>query len=189
MRSIAVALVFIPVSLLIGARSEYLSIKHKFQSIQSEQLKPGTRIALPSRELNAYVQTELPKVAPTGIRNPSVDLQANNIAVGRATINFLHLQNAQGTPPNWLMKKLLNGEHDVVVTTQLSSNKGYATVDLKSVEVDGLTVQGPALDFLVRNYLMPNYPNAKIGTPFKLDYKLERLEVTPGVAYAVIGKP
>src|SRR3982751_5000743 len=138
MRSTVVALALLSVSLLTGARSEYLSIKQKFHSIQTEQLRPGTRIAMPSRELNAYVQTELPKVAPNGIRNPSVDLQGDNVAIGKATVNFLHLQSAQGTPPNWVVKRLLSGEHEVVVTAQLKSNNGYATVDLRRVEVDGL---------------------------------------------------
>jgi hypothetical protein len=183
-----VALLAVPVVFAVGTRSDYLSIKQKFQSIEKQKLSAGTRVALPSRELNAYVQAELPKVAPEGIRNPTVELQAGNVAIGRATINFVKLQNAHGAPPNWLVSKLLNGEHQVVIITQLNSRNGYATVDVKRVEVDGLGMQGAALDFLIHNYLMPNYPDAKIGTPFKLDYRMERLEVAPGIAYVHIGQ-
>src|SRR5690242_8808403 len=108
MRStVVVALLLLSVSLLTGTRSEYLSIKQKFQSIENQKLKPGTRVALPSSELNAYVQAELPKVAPQGgIRNPSLDLQGNNVAIGRAIINFVKIQNAEGPPPNWMLKRL-----------------------------------------------------------------------------------
>lgn len=187
MRSLVVVLLIVPL-FAVGTRSDYLSIKQKFQSIEKQKLSPGTRIALPSRELNAYVQAELPRVAPDAIRNPTVDLQAGNVAIGRATINFVKLQNAHGAPPSWLINKLLNGEHQVVITTQVNSRNGYATVELKRLEVDGLGVQGPALDFLIHNYLIPNYPDAKIGTPFKLDYRMDRVEVAPGVAYVHIGR-
>jgi hypothetical protein len=188
MRSLAVAILVIPALLAVGTKSDYLTIKSKFQSIEKRKLSPGTRVVLPARELNAYVQAELPKVAPSGIRNPSVELQAGNVAVGRAMINFLKVRSANAAPPNWLMKKLLDGEHQVVVTTELNSKSGYATVNLKRVDVDGVGIQGAALDFLIRNYLMPNYPDAKIGTPFKLDYRMDRVEVAPGVAYVHIGK-
>src|SRR5690242_4802883 len=104
MRSFAVAVLLLPVAFAVGTRSDYLSIRQKFQSIEKQRVAPGTRVALPSRELNAYVQTELPKVAPQGIRNPTVELQANNVAIGRALINFVKFQNANGTPPNWIVR-------------------------------------------------------------------------------------
>src|SRR4051794_9397220 len=70
----------------VGAPSDYNSIKKKFDQIEKQQLKPGARVAISDRELNAYVQTELPKVAPDGIRNPVVVLDGNNVATGRALI-------------------------------------------------------------------------------------------------------
>ena len=186
MRRFLIAVLLLPASLLTASRSDYLSIKQKFRLIQRERLKPGTRVALSAGELNAYVAAELPKVAPAGIRAPSVELPGNNVAIGHATVNLAKLKAAQGDPPGWIMENLLDGDHELTVTAAVDSSDGFATVDLKRVEIDGLAIQGPALKFLIDNYLMPRYPDAKIGRPFQLDHRMERLELKPGVAYVVV---
>jgi hypothetical protein len=149
-------------------------------------VRPGSRIAISSQELNAYVAAELPKVAPPGVRRPQVFLHGNNVATGKAMIDFVKLRSAQGKPPGWLLRKLLEGEHEVAVTTRLRSSGGTATVDLEQVEIAGVPISGSALDFLIRNYLQPNYPTAKIGQPFALGYGLDRIEVGRDVAYVVM---
>ncbi len=171
---------------LFASRSDYLSIKQKFRAIQSGQAARGARVPLPSSELNAYVQTELPKVAPQGIRRPIVELIGNNTARGTAYINFMKVQNGRGQAPGWMMRNLLDGEHEVVVTANVTSANGSAVVHLTRVEIGGIPVEGAALNFLVDNYLLPNYPEAKIGRPFQLDYNMDRLEVKPGIAYVVL---
>jgi len=40
----------------------------------------------------------------------------------------------------------------------------------------------------VRNYLVPNYPDAKVNSPFKLGHRVDRLEVTPGGVHLVISR-
>src|SRR5438128_138790 len=82
------ALAILACSALVASRTDYLNAKRKFESIEQFQTKPGSRVPLPSSELNAYVQVELPAVAPQGVRDPKVELRGNNIAVGRAFINF-----------------------------------------------------------------------------------------------------
>jgi hypothetical protein len=173
-------------SVMVGSRSDYQSVQRKFQQIEKQQTRPGSRIPITARELNAYVQTELPKVAPPGVRKPSVELLGDNRASGRALVDFVRLRSAQGKPPNWLVRKLLEGEHDVRVTTRVRSGGGKAVVDIEQVEVAGLPISGGALDFLIQNYLVPNYPDAKIGRPFDLKYGMDRIEVTPGTAYVVM---
>jgi hypothetical protein len=173
-------------SLLVGSRTEYLNVQRKFQQIEKQQVKRGSRVPITAQELNAYVQTELPKVAPDGIRRPTVELLGNNRAAGKALIDFVKLRSAQGKPPGFLLRTLLEGEHEVRVTTSVRSSGGTATVNLEKVEVAGLPISGGALDFLIQNYLMPNYPDAKIGKPFELKYGMERIEVTPGTAYVVM---
>ena len=81
------------------------------------------------------------------------------------------------------MRKLLEGEREVAVTARVSSGYGKATVHLQRVEVSGIPIEGTALDFLINNYLVPNYPEAKIGRPFELHKRVDRIEVSPGVAY------
>lgn len=171
---------------LAGAsRTDYLSVKKKFQSLEKQTMKPGTRVAISAAELNAYVQTELPEISPRGIRDPRVELQGGNVATGRAIINFLQLRTARGKETSWMMRKLLEGEREVAVTTHVTSGGGKATVDVQRVEVSGIPIQGAALDFLIENYLIPNYPDVKIGRPFALHKRIDRIEVQPGVAYVV----
>ena len=188
MRLWAPILVVVAAGSLAATRTDYLSAKKKFQSIETRQAKPGTRIALSSQEINAYVQNELPQVAPKGIRNPRVELKGNNTATGRALINFVQIRSAQGKPTNWFLRKLLEGEHEVEVETSIRSGNGTATVDIQRVEVGGLPISGGALDFLIRNYVLPNYPDAKIGRPFGLHKAVDRIEVQPGTAYVVLKK-
>ena len=173
---------------LAASRTDYLNAKRKFEAIEKFQTKPGTRVPLPSSELNAYVQVEMREAAPQGVRDPRVELQGNNIATGHAFINFLKLQSAKNAPPNWLMKKMLDGEHEVAVTARIQSGGGKATVNVQRVEISGIPVEGAALDFLIQNYLLPKYPDAKINRPFDLKYRMDRLEVNPGIAYIVMQK-
>jgi hypothetical protein len=186
MRTVAgLALVLSLAGLASVSQSDYLSAKRKFQALDKQPPKPGTRVTLTSAEINAYVQTELPKVGPPGVRNPSVELLNGNTATGRALIDFLKLRSAQGKSTNWLMRKLLEGEREVAVTTQIRSGGGQATVDLQRVEISGIAIEGATLDFIIDNYLKPNYPDAKIGQPFALHKHVDRIEVARGVAYII----
>lgn len=173
------------VATLTGSRTEYLNAKRKFQSLEKQNLRPGSRVAIPANELNAYVQAEFPQVAPAGVRQPVVDLVGGNTATGKVTVDFLRLRSAQGKATNWLLRQLLQGEHELAVTTRIRSGGGMATIDLQKVEIAGVPIQGGALDFLIRNYLLPNYPQVKIGRPFALPARVDRIEVTPGVAHVL----
>jgi len=186
MRRLALSIALLVGGTLTASRTDYLNVKRKFQAIEKQQMKPGSRVAISSQELNAYVETELPQVAPPGIRNPHVVLQGANTATGSALIDFVKLRSAQGKSTNWLMRKLLEGEREVKVTTRIHSANGTATVNLQRVEIGGIPIEGATLDFIIRNYLVPNYPDAKIGRPFDLYRTVDRIEVAEGVAYVVL---
>ena len=83
------------------------------------------------------------------------------------------------------LRKLLEGGREVAVTTRIRSGGGQATVDLQRVEISGIAIEGPTLDFIIDNYLKPNYPDAKIGQPFALHKHVDRIEVARGVAYII----
>ena len=186
MKALAATVALLSIAGFAGvSRTDYLNAKRKFQTIDTKPPKPGSRIAITSTELNAYVQTELPAIAPSGIRNPEVELQGDNIATGRALIDFVKIRSAQGKNTSWMMRKLLEGEREVAVTTRVQSGRGQATVDLQKVEIAGIPIQGAALDFIISNYLLPNYPAVKIGRPFALHKHVDKIEVSPGVAYVV----
>ena len=171
--------------LLAGAEADYWSAKRKIELIQSDQVAAGAHVTLRAGELEAYAKREIRSVAPEGVREPRLEL-GNGEAKGFAYIDFPKLRRALGHPMGWLMARLLAGERPVRVKARIRSGGGRATVDLERVEISGLTVSGAALDFLIRNFVLPYYPEAKIGQPFELAHRIERLEVRPSEVRVLI---
>jgi hypothetical protein len=156
------------------------------QSIEKGKVKPGTIMRFSAQEVKAYLQYELAGDAPPGVRQLDAELHSGNTASGSALVDFVKLRSAQGKAPNWLIERLLSGEHRVSVTVKVESGDGKATVEPVRVEVAGVPVSGAALDFLVQNYLIPNFPTAKVGKPFDLKYGIQQINVSQGTAYVLI---
>jgi hypothetical protein len=167
--------------------SYYQSAQAKFDRIESDGLKAGSRVELSASELNAYVEHTLPTVTG-GVRNPQLQLVAPGVARGTALIDFAKVERSQGNPPGWLMSKLLEGERPVSVTARIRSSGGQATVDVERVEISGVVIDGRTLDFLIDNILLPLYPNAVVGRPFELGHRIERVDVEPAAVGIVIGR-
>lgn len=175
------------VATALGAvSSDYLSVQRKFQSIESGRLRPGSRVDLTMAELNAYVEHELPMVTG-GVRQPRLTVLRPEVAQGSALINFAELRRSQGHPPGWLMSKLLEGERPVTVTARIRSAAGQATVDVLSVQISGVTIDGETLDFMIQHFLLPLYPDAAVGRPFELGDRIEKLDVQPAGVGVLIG--
>ncbi len=179
----AISILFVAASLAGASYTEYASAKQKFDSIETGRLRSGARVILTYPELNAWVARE----APAGVRNPQVRVSARDIATGAALIDFGKLERSAGRQPGWLMSKLLDGERPVTVTARIRSSAGRATVDIQRVEISGVAIDGRTLDFLIENFLIPMYPDAAIGRPFELGYRIDRLDVSPA-AVAVLLK-
>ena len=170
-----------------AATSDYSSVQRKFATIESGTLRPGSRINLTPGELNAYVEHQVPMVTG-GVRNPRLKLVSPEIAEATALIDFAELRRSQGSPPGWLMSQLLEGEHPVSVTARIRSGNGQATVDVLSLEVSGVKIDGRTLDFLIQHFLLPLYPDAAVGRPFPLGDRIEKLEVQSSGVGVVIGR-
>jgi len=173
--------------MLPGNSPDYQAVIHKFSLIEQERLKPGSRVNLTPRELNAYARKEIAEVAPDGIRNPRLDLGPGT-ATASALIDFGKLRRAEGNAPGRIMSYLLDGERPVTISARIQSSGGTATVDVQSVEISGVTLEGRALDFLIRHYVIPAYPNAKVGEAFALGHRIERLDVQPAAVAVLIGR-
>jgi hypothetical protein len=167
-----------------GASSDYDAARRKFDLIGSERLKPGSRVDLSLRELNAYAWQE----APPGVRNPRIRVVSPGVVTGTALIDFGKLERANGYKPGWLMSKLLDGERPVSVTARIQSSGGHARVDAQRVEIGGLEVDGRTLDFLIHNFLLALYPDAVVGRPFDLGHRIDRLDVQPGGVGVIVGR-
>ena len=166
------------------AFDDYLSAKRKFDQIEAEQFRAGSRVVLTPGELNAWVAHEV----PAGVRNPKVWVSSPGIATATALIDFAKVRSGQGHEPGWMMKHLLEGEHPVTVTARIRSENGTATVDVQKVQIAAVEVDGKTLDFLIQNFLLPLYPDAAVGRPFELGHRIEKLDVQPGAVGVWIGK-
>lgn len=163
------------------------NITHKLDLIESGRVKPGAVITFSSAELNAWVRVKAPSVVPQGFRNPRLEL-GNGTATGYALVDFLKIGQAAGIEANWFVAKLIEGEKRVTATATIQSAEGRATVHLVQVDVGGVAVSGAALDFMIRTFFQPLYPNAKIDEPFDLADGIDHIDVTPGEARVYIKK-
>jgi hypothetical protein len=175
-------------AVLAAASSDYWSAKHKFDLIESENLRSGSRVVLTPAELNAYVAQEAPIVLPDGVRDVRISLAGPGLVQGAAIVDFGKLRRAQGNPPGWLMSKLLDGDRPVRVTARLSSAAGRGRVDVQEAQVSGITLDGEALDFMIQTFLLPAYPDAAVGRPFQLGHHIEKIDVTPSGVGILIGR-
>jgi hypothetical protein len=165
------------------AADGYASAQRKVEQLEGEKLKAGSRVTFTAGEIEAWAAHEV----PNGVRNPKLALQPG-VAKGSAMVDFGKVRRAQGYQPGWLMSKLLDGERPVSVTARVQSGGGKATVDVQSVEISGLTIDGKTLEFLIQNFLLAMYPDAVVGKPFELRHRIDRLEVHPGSVAVIIGK-
>ncbi len=188
-RPALISLVFMALAVFLPAspRSDYLDAQRKIDMIRREIVPAGSKVTLKKAELNAYVQKEVTQVAPQGIRNARLEL-GNNRATAFADIDFPKLQRSQGRTPGWLMEKLLAGERPVRVDARIRSGSGQAVVDVDQVVISGITISGGTLDYLIRNFLWSYYPEAKVGKPFELDHRIDRLEVSPAEVRVLIAR-
>jgi hypothetical protein len=181
-RSICVALALAIMAL--ATASDYTSAKRKFDLIDSDRSRPGTRVELTTPELNAYIEHE----TPVGVHHPKLEVVSPGVTTGTAMIDFGQIRRAQGYAPGWLMSKLLDGERPVSVTAQITSAHGQATVKVQRVVVSGIEIDGATLDFLIKNFLLAMYPDAAVDRPFALGHRIERLDIQPAAVGVIIGK-
>jgi len=163
------------------------SVKRQIQLIQQDRVPPGTNITLKRDALNAYVRSEVAAVAPAGVREPRVVLGQDRVT-GSAFVDFPKLRQAQGKPMGRLLAWLVGGERPIRVDARIRSAKGKAVVDIERLEVSGMVLTGPTLDWLIRNFLWSYYPDAKIGKSFELAHRIDRLEIDPAEVRVVIGR-
>ena len=179
--------VLLAASCLWAADPQAASVTRKLDILESGKAKPGAVYVFPVADLNAWARVKVPEVVPKGMRQPRLELGPNR-ATAYALVDFLKVREGAGVETNWLVSKLIEGEKRVKVSARIQSARGQATVYLERVEIGGLAVSGSTLDFLIHNFFMPIYPNAKIDEPFELADRIDHIEVTPAEARVYIKK-
>ena len=151
------------------------SAQKKLDSISDQKLKPGSVVTLSPREINAWLHEKALKAYPEGIRNERIELGPGT-ADGTALVDLLKIGKGN---VNALIARLIEGERPLRIAIRVESSNGRATVFLTRVELSGVAVDGSILDFLIKHFVQPRYPDIKINEPFDLDYNIDHIEVQP----------
>lgn len=157
----------------------------KLNSLFSGQAA-GSAIFFQPDEIDAWVRTRVPGRFQ-GIRAPKVALGTGSVTAS-AMIDFAKVLAGEGQPLNPALEKLFEGEHPVRVVARIESSGGQAVVSPTRVEVSGIAATGPVLDVLVKTFLLPLFPDAKIGQPFELGLGIDRVDVRPDGVRVTIKK-
>ncbi len=173
--------------LLLLAADDFASIQRKMDDIVKDHVRPGERIFLSQRELDAYLREQALAIAPKAVRNTTVQL-ADESGTASAMVNFLELNKARGGQSNWIMEKMFDGDRPVQVSVHVQSEHGKARVHVDRVEIGGAVIQGAPLDFLIQNYVIPQFPNARVDQWFLLEHRMDHFEIHPSGATVVIRK-
>jgi hypothetical protein len=156
----------------------------KLTILSSGEALPGSVIVFPPDEVDAWVRTQIPERFP-GVRAPKVGLGTSQVTAF-AMIDFTKVLEGEGQPLNPTVAKLFDGEHPVRVVVRIQSSGGQAVVSPTRVEVSGIPATGAALDFLVKTFFLPLFPQAKIAQPFELESGIDHIDVRPdGVRVAI----
>jgi len=159
---------------------------NKLDQIESGRAKRGSVIVFTPAEMNAWARARVPAMYQ-GIRNPSVEL-GSGAASGFAFVDFLKLRQGEGLQTNSLLARLIEGERPLKVSIRLESARGRATAYLTRLELSGVAVTGTALDFLVNQFFLHLFPDAKVNKPFDLPDNVDRIDIRPDGVHVTIRK-
>jgi len=170
-------LLAVTASILLAGDSLADSAQKKLDSISDRKPKPGAVVTLSAKEVNAWIQEKAGKAFPEGIRNEHIDLGPGT-ADGTALMDLTKISKTKnGVNP--LIARLIEGERPVRIAIRVESAKGRATVFLTHVELSGVAIDGSILDFLIKHFVQPRYPDIKINEPFDLDFNIDHIEMQP----------
>ena len=159
---------------------------NKLDRIESGHARRGSVIVFTPAEMNAWARTRVPQMYQ-GIRDPTVQLGMGT-ATGSAFVDFLKMRQGEGLATNSLVAKLIEGERPLKVAMRLDSAGGHATAHLTRLEISGVAVTGAPLDFLVNEFFLKLFPDAKVNQPFELRDNIERIDLRPDGVRVTIRK-
>jgi hypothetical protein len=171
-RSIGILALALP---LFAADPAYQSADLKLDRLQRQEFKAGEVVEFTPQEVDAWVRVAVPEAVPDGVRNARLELGMDT-ATGSALVDFLKIKEARGSSTNRLLASMIEGEHPLKVSVRISCGGGKCTVFLTKVELAGAVAEGALLDFLIKTFFVPLFPDAKINQPFEVGYNVERID-------------
>jgi hypothetical protein len=178
-------MMILPVLLVLAVLSpaNSRSAKEKFDGFVAGRVPPGTAVVFTEDEINSYLRYDYASEMPPGLSDPHIRFEPDRV-VGDVLVDFVEWRSATGVQPNWLLSWLLRGKRRVDVTARFTSWEGNGQVDLESVEIEGVPISASAVRFLIENVVQPRYPEAVVGRPVPLGYRLKQVRIEPGRAVA-----
>jgi hypothetical protein len=158
-------------------------VDYKLNLIDSGHAPRGSTIVFTAAEMNAWARNRVPQMYQ-GIRDPALQLGMGT-ATGTAIIDLLKMRRGETNP---LVAKLIEGDRPLKVSVELESAHGRATAKLTRLEISGITVTGAPLDFLVNQFFLKMFPDAKVNQPFDLRDNIDRIELRPDSVRVTIKK-
>jgi hypothetical protein len=174
------------VARLSAADSALQSAQAKVDKLVNNQWKRGETVVLTPAEINAWVAAKVPEEIPQGIRETKIEL-GEDTASASALVDFPKIQQSRGKSVGFAVS-MFQGERPLKISVQVASSGGKITVFLTRLELSGVSMEGTALNLLIKAVFMPLYPDAKIGEPVDLDYNIDHIQIRPDALRIYIKK-
>lgn len=158
----------------------YTSMDRKISTLESnadnQHAQPQTTV-LTQDELNAYFREGGVQI-PKGLSDVRFNLR-EGVVRGSSKVDFDTLAAGHGGG-NPLYSILFTGTHDVDVDARASGSGGHGTVTVQTVKLDGVEIPKSALEYLIRYYVRPRYPQVGMTSVFKLPAKIDSAQIQQG---------
>jgi hypothetical protein len=174
----ALALTTVLGPLLAAADPQFDRAQAKLDGLLNGTAPPGSEVVFTPAEIEGWTRVKAHEEVGDALREPHVSLETDT-GSGAALVDFLKMRQARGKDTNALMARILEGERPLKVFLRISSAGGRCTVYVTRVELSGGEISGALLDYLIKTFLLPLYPDVKLGEPFDLPLNMERIELRP----------
>ena len=156
--------------------------------INSEQKSERAReTTLTEDEVNSYLRFSAGDQIPTGVTDPTIQIQGDGRLHGRAIVDLdvVRRKNAGG---GWFdPRSYLTGRLPVTATGTLETNEGRGKFSLETATISGVPIPKSLLQELLSYYSKSDdYPNGiNMDDPFELPAEIQRITVQRGTAIVV----
>ena len=146
----------------------------------------GGQAEFTEAEIDAFLQQEISQHYPQGVRQIHFRFQRNRLTA-RALLDFDEMQADYAAARKSLLWALLQGEHRVEVSGNLTGENGLGRYDILGIRIDDQEVPRVLIDLLLDHYVLPKYPGAGPNTDFDLPFNIRSIELLPGKVFVRYG--
>lgn len=177
-------LLLLSAGLANAASPDFERGRKKIELIEYEKAPYGSTVVFTPKEINEWARAIIPTYVPHGFRDLLIVL-GENTATGTALIDFARVRHVNDSELT-ILDKLIAGERPVLVTVTEKSANGICHVDLNKLTISNVSASGYVMDLLIRSFVLPMFPEVKVGEPFELRHRIEKITIKPSGLYVKI---